>query len=184
MKKLKYILILFLMLFSSKEILAQKDSTAQRREARKLLRKGNELYKKHRFTDASVTYQKALNSNSTYNKATYNLGNALYQNKNYKEAIPKYELTAKTAKDKFTKAAAYHNLGNAMLDYKNYQGAVNAFENSLRNNPKDNETRYNLAVAKKLLDKKKKQQKNNKKKNKKNKKDKKNDKNKDKKKDG
>ena len=186
MKNLKYILIIFLMLFSSKEILAQKDSIALQRKARKLLRDGNQLYKQKQYTDASVAYQKALGKNTKYDKATYNLGNALYQNKNFKEAIPQYELTAETAKDKFTKAEAYHNIGNAMMESKNYQGAVDAYKNSLRNNPNDDETRYNLAVAQKLLDKENQDKKDDKKDNKDNKdKDKKDkdDKNKDKDKD-
>jgi len=191
MKYLQNILIILLMIFLSTELLAQKDSISQQRKARKLLRDGNTLYKQQKFTDASVAYQKALGSNTKYNKASYNLGNALYQNKNFKEAVPQYELTAKTTKDKFTKAEAYHNIGNAMMDSKQYQPAVDAYKNALRNNPKDDETRYNLAVAQKLLDKEKKENKNDKNKDKnkdkkdKNKKDK-DDKNKekDKKKDG
>ena len=155
MKKLKHLLIIFLVLFSSNEIAAQTDTIAQQRTARKMLRQGNELYQKEQFTDASVSYQKALGSNSNYDKATYNLGNALYKNKNYKEAIPQYELTAKTATNKFTRAEAFHNIGNANMESKNYQGAVDAFKNALRNNPTDDETRYNLAVAQKLLDKEK-----------------------------
>ena len=182
MKNIHYILILILMLFSSKEILAQKDSIALQRKARKLLRQGNELYNKKQYTDASVAYQKSLGQNTKYDKAAYNLGNALYQNKNYKEAVPQYELTAQTAKDKFTKAEAYHNIGNAMMEQKQYQPAVDAFKNSLRNNPNDDETRYNLAVAQKLLDKQKQDNKDNKDdKNNKDKDDKKKDKNKDKK---
>ena len=177
MNTLKYGLIIFLMLFFTKEIAAQNDTIAQERTARKMLRKGNELYQKKQFTDASVSYQKALGSNSNYNKATYNLGNALYQTKNFKEAIPQYELTTKTATDKLTKAEAFHNLGNAMIESKNYQGAVDGYKNALRNNPTDDETRYNLAVAQKLLDKEKQDKKDDK-----NKKDK-NDDNKDKKKD-
>lgn len=146
-------LIIFLMLFSNFILLAQKDSIALQRNARKMVREGNALYEKGQFTDASVAYKKALNSSAYYDKASYNLGNALYQNKNFQEAIPQFELTAKTSQDKFTKAEAYHNIGNAMMETKNYQGAVDAFKNSLRNNPKDDETRYNLAVAQKLLDK-------------------------------
>ena len=162
MKKLKYLFIIFLMLFSSKEIAAQKDTIAQQRTARKMLRQGNELYQKEQFTDASVAYQKALGSNSNYDKASYNLGNALYKNKNYKEAIPQYELTAKTATDKDIKAEAFHNIGNAMMESKNYQGAVDAFKSALRNNPTDDETRYNLAVAQQLLDKEKQDKKDDK----------------------
>lgn len=182
MKNIQYILIIILMLFSSKEILAQKDSIALQRKARKLLRQGNELYNKKQYTDASVAYQKSLGQNTKYDKAAYNLGNALYQNKNYKEAVPQYELTAQTAKDKFTKAEAYHNIGNAMMEQKQYQPAVDAYKNSLRNNPNDDETRYNLAVAQKLLDKEKQDNKDNKdNKDKKDKDDKNKDKNKDKK---
>ena len=153
MKTYLNILIVFLMIFSSNEIIAQKDSTALQRKARKMVREGNKLYSQNQFTDASVAYKKALGNNANYDKASYNLGNAMYQNKNFKEAVPQFELSAKTAEDKFTKAEAYHNLGNTMMETKNYQGAVNAYKNSLRNNPNDDETRYNLAVAQKMLDK-------------------------------
>ena len=171
MKILQYILIVFLMLFSPKEILAQKDSIALQREARKLLRQGNDLYNKKQFTDASVAYQKSLANNTKYDKASYNLGNALYENNNFKEAVPQYELTAETAKDKFTKAEAYHNIGNAMMEQKQYQPAVDAYKNSLRNNPNDDETRYNLAVAQSLLEKENQDNKDDKNKDNKDKKD-------------
>ena len=166
MKTYLKIAILFLMLFSVKEIAAQKDSTALQRKARSMVRKGNELYQNKQFTDASVAYKKALGNSSYYDKASYNLGNALYQNKNFKEALPQFELTAKTAEDKLTKAQAYHNIGNAHMETKNYQGAVDAYKNSLRNNPTDDETRYNLAVAQKLLDKENQQNKDDKNKDK------------------
>lgn len=171
MKVYLNILILFLILFSTKEIVAQKDTIALQRKARKMVRQGNQLYEKKQYTDASVAYQKALGNSSYYDKASYNLGNALYQNKNFKEALPQYELTAKTAEDKFTKAKAYHNIGNAHMETKNYQGAVDAFKNSLRNNPNDDETRYNLAVAQKLLDKENQDNKDDKNKDNKDKKD-------------
>lgn len=179
MKLLQNILILCLMLFSSTSILAQKDSIALQRKARKMVRQGNELYQQKQYTDASVAYRKALDKSSYYDKANYNLGNALYENKNFKEAVPQYELTAKTATDKYTKSEAYHNLGNSMMETKNYQGAVDAYKNSLRNNPNDDETRYNLAVAQDKLEKEKQKNKDDKKDKDKNKKNK-DDKNKDK----
>jgi len=46
MKYLPSLLIVFLLLSSSKEMLAQKDSVALQRKAKKLLRQGNELYQK------------------------------------------------------------------------------------------------------------------------------------------
>jgi Ca-activated chloride channel family protein len=181
------ITILFVMLFSSTAVISQNDSIAMQRKARKMVRQGNQLYQQKQYADASVAYRKALDKSSYYDKASYNLGNALYENKNFKEAVPQYELTAKTATNKYTKAEAYHNLGNSMMETKNYQGAVDAYKNSLRNNPNDDETRYNLAVAQNLLDKENQQNKDDKNKDNKNKDDKnkdkkeKDDKNKDKK---
>ena len=151
MKRLKSILIIFSILFSVVVSAQQIDTLALQRDARKLLREGNELYKKEKYTDASVSYKKALGKDSQYKKASYNLGNALYQQKNYKEATPQFELAAKTATEKYEKAEAYHNLGNSMMEQKQYQPAVDAFKNALRNNPNDDETRYNLAMAQKEL---------------------------------
>jgi tetratricopeptide (TPR) repeat protein len=142
----------FILFITSTATYAQKDSIAIQREARKLVREGNALYNQNNFTDASVAYKKALEKNSSYKKATYNLGNSLYQEKNYKEAIPQYNITVENAKNDFEKAEGYHNIGNAMLQGKNYKGAVAAFKNALRSNPNDDETRYNLAVAQKLLE--------------------------------
>ena len=144
---------LLLMIFSSTIAVAQKDSIAAQRKAKDLLRDGNKLYNQEKYTDASVAYRKALGENNNYDKADFNLGNAFYQEKNYKEAVSQFELSAKTAKDKFAKAEAFHNIGNAMIEQKQYQPAVDAYKNALRNNPNDDETRYNLAVAQKLLDK-------------------------------
>lgn len=180
MKSIKQLCVLVIFSISATAV-GQRDSIAQQREARKLLRNGNELYSKEQYADASALYKKALDKSATYKKASYNLGNSLYLQKDYKAAVPQYELSAKTGKDKLSKASAYHNIGNAMMQQKQYQQAIDAYENALRNNPTDDETRYNLAVAKEKLKKQQnkdnKDKKNNdKNKNKKNNKDKKDDK--------
>ncbi|MDA9328151.1 tetratricopeptide repeat protein, partial [Flavobacteriaceae bacterium] len=160
MKNLIYICSALVMIATSSTAYAQKDSIALQREARKLVRAGNALYNQNNYGDASIVYKKALEKNSGYKKATYNLGNSLYQEKNFKEAIPQYTVAVENAKDPFQKAEGYHNIGNAMMQEKNYQGAVDAFKNALRSNPNDDETRYNLAVAQKLLEKDKNKDKN------------------------
>ena len=152
MKNLISTCFIFILLVTTSSTYAQKDSISLQREARKLVREGNVLYNQNKYTDASVAYKKALEKNSSYKKATYNLGNSLYQEKNFKEAIPQYNITVENAKNAFEKAEGYHNIGNAMLQEKNYKGAVDAFKNALRSNPNDDETRYNLAVAQKLLE--------------------------------
>jgi len=45
---------------------------------------------------------------------------------------------------------AIHNLGNSYLGTGQPDKAIEAYKNALRNNPTDHETRYNLALAKKM----------------------------------
>lgn len=118
--------------------------------------------------------------------AEYNLGNTIYKNKKYAEAISNYKNAAQTAKNNTQKHKAFHNLGNAYMQDKNYKLAVASYKNALKANAKDEKTRYNLALAKKLLKKyppkpnPKNKKKNQKDKNQKDKKDKQDKKNKEK----
>jgi len=146
------------------------------REARKDVREGNELYNELKFEEAEIAYKKALDKNPNYAKASYNLGNTIYQQNKNKEAIFQYDLAEKIAPDKISKAEIFHNIGNSFMKEKQYDKAVDAYKNSMRNNSKDEETRYNLAMAQELL---KNQQDKDNKDNKDKKDDNKDDKNKD-----
>ena len=77
-----------------------------------------------------------------------------------------YELVSKTSENTLTKAESFHNMGNSMMKEKQYDKAIEAYKNSLRNNSKDDETRYNLALAQKMLKQQQDQNKDNKDKNK------------------
>ena len=148
MKYLLYILLFLpMLLFSQKE----KEEVKVKIEDKQILRKGNDLFKEHKYVDAEVKYRKALKQNPNYENAAYNLGNSVYEQNRFKEALPQYEFVAKSTKDKETKAQSFHNIGNSTMKLKQYDKAVAAFKNSLRLNPKDEETRYNLALAQKLL---------------------------------
>ncbi len=118
---------------------------------KQVLRKGNDLYKEKKYADAEAKYKKALQQNQNYKTAYYNLSNSMYSQDKFKESLPGYELVAKTTDDKEFKAQSFHNIGNVLLKEKQYAKAVSAFKNSLRLNPKDDETRYNLALAQDLL---------------------------------
>lgn len=147
MKKL--IVILFILPLC---IFAQKSDPALEKQARKYVREGNVLYDAQKYADAEVAYKKALENSPNYETANYNLGNALLQQNRNKEAIAQYEVVTKITKDKFTKGQTFHNIGNSYFKEKDYQNSVNAYKNSLRNNPKDEETRYNLALAQEMLE--------------------------------
>ena len=61
------------------------------------------------------------------------------------------ESASKVEKDRDKLAQIYHNMGVILQSSKQYPQCIEAYKESLRNNPKDDETRYNLALAQKLL---------------------------------
>jgi tetratricopeptide (TPR) repeat protein len=162
--------------FTSLLFSQQKSPKDLEREARKDVREGNELYNQLKFEEAEIAYKKALDKNPNYAKASYNLGNTIFQQNKNKEAIFQYDLAEKIAPNKMSKAETFHNIGNSFMKEKQYDKAVDAYKNSMRNNSKDEETRYNLAIAQELL---KNQQNQDNKDNKDKKDDNKDDKNKD-----
>tara|TARA_R110001583_G_scaffold176620_1_gene331357 strand:+ start:7225 stop:8025 length:801 start_codon:yes stop_codon:yes gene_type:complete len=169
-------LIIIVLCFSTLVFSQNKTPKELEREAKENVREGNKLYNQLKFKEAEIAYKKGLSKKPNYPKASYNLGNSIYQQNRNKEAVSQFELVEKTFKDKGGKAEAYHNMGNSFLKEKEYGKAVEAFKNSMRNNSKDDETRYNLALAQELLKKQEQENKDNKDKNKDDKKD---DKNKD-----
>lgn len=143
MSKSKYILfILFVILAAG--------ASAQKIE-RDYIREGNRLFNDSVFVDAEVNYRKALEVNPKSTVSMYNLGNTLSQQQKFKDAMEQYVAAGKIEKDKMKLAHIYHNMGVLFQAGKDYAQAVEAYKMSLRNNPKDDETRYNLALAQKML---------------------------------
>lgn len=139
----KYILFIGF-LFGTITAFAQK-------EERDFIRKGNRFFNDSVFVDAEVNYRKALEINPKSTVSMYNLGNTLFQQKKSQEAMEQYAAATKIEKDKDKLAHIYHNMGVILQSEKDYAKAVEAYKMSLRNNPKDDETRYNLALAQKML---------------------------------
>lgn len=124
--------------------------TSHAQSAQNALKKGNKNYEDKKYIQAETSYRLAQSKNKENNVAEYNMGNSLYRQKLSNEAIATYLRAIKNAKTKEDKHRAFHNLGNAYLKEKKYKEAEDAYKNALRNNPKDDETRYNFALAKKL----------------------------------
>ena len=124
---------------------------AQDKTDRDYLRSGNKLYNDSLFIKAEVDYRKALELNPKSTDAMFNLANALLMQQKAQEAMEQYESVSKIEKDKEKLAQIYHNMGVILQSGKQYPQCIEAYKESLRNNPKDDETRYNLALAQKLL---------------------------------
>ncbi len=134
--------------------------------AKKDIYEGNQLFAEKNYAKAEKQYRTATaDIKEKKNASAYNLGNSIYRQNQPSEAKFQFAEAAKELKSKKEKHKAYHNLGNTLMLDENYDGAVQAYKEALRNNPYDEETRYNYALARK----KQKQNNNNKNKDDKNK---------------
>ena len=129
---------LFLLIFSM---------TAMAQTDRDYIRRGNRLMRDSVYDKAQVEYQKAIEKDNTNPISHFNLGNALlYQNK-AEDAMKEYETAARLEKDKMRLAQIYHNMGVVLQSAKQFDKAVACYRNSLRNDPTNDETRYNYALS-------------------------------------
>lgn len=115
------------------------------------LPKGNDSFVEKKYDAAEADYRISASKNPKKAIASYNLGNAIYRQNQSEEAKYHYAKALKTAKTRPEKHQAFHNLGNTYMKAKDYGNAVEAYKNALRNNPADEETRYNYALAKEYL---------------------------------
>ena len=127
-------------------------STYSQSDPNNFVNSGNKNSNSENYTQAEVEYRKAISKGKTQSEASHNLGNLLFKNKNYDEAIQEYFKTQKISEIDHEKHSAFHNLGNTYMKKKDYAQAVDAYKNALRNNSEDEETRYNYALAKKFLE--------------------------------
>lgn len=148
MKPIYTILLIASVLLAAPAAMAQKESSDVRR--------GNKQYEQGNFSEAEVDYRRGLDKNDQSFEAHYNLGDALFRQEKYPEALEQYTLAEKQLKGKDGEdskkvkerlASTYHNIGNACYAQQQYDKAVAAYQESLRRNPKDNDTRYNLVKA-------------------------------------
>lgn len=114
---------------------------------RKDTRTGNTQFDKQQYAEAEASYRKALEKKNNMPEATFNLGDAVYQQKKWDDAAKQFQLSAQTNADSLVRAKAYHNLGNVYLEQKKWDEAIGAYKNALKLNPHDKDTKYNLAYA-------------------------------------
>ena len=120
---------------------------AQKKTDRDYLRSGNRLYRDSMYTKAEVDYRKAIEANSRFPQAHFNLGNALLRQQKPKEAMQAYEQAVKVETNKGRLASIYHNMGVILQSQKQFGPAIECYKNALRRNPADNESRYNLVLC-------------------------------------
>ena len=118
-------------------------------QERKFIREGNDLFDKQDFEKAEVEYRKALDTEVKSYEGAFNLGDALYKQKKFDEALQQFQSLAQNEKDKEKLGELYHNIGNTLLAMNKLDESIEAYKQSLRNRPNSQETKYNLEFARK-----------------------------------
>ena len=128
------------------------------KQVRDLTRSGNKLYRSKEYSKAEIDYRKALEVNKSDRTTIFNLANVLYRTDRREEAGKLYQsLTPHLSLLSSTEAADLtHNAGNTAFRAKQLEQAIEYYKESLRRRPSDEDTRYNLALAQKLLEEQKK----------------------------
>ena len=123
-------------------------TTMQAQGDRQLVRQGNKQFRLGNYAEAEVSYRKAVEKNPRNAQAVYNLGNALLGQRKDSAAVSQFEQAAKLETNPIRKSQAYHNIGVICQGQKQFAQAIEAYKESLRNNPADDDTRYNLELCK------------------------------------
>ena len=123
----------------------------QAQNERKVIRQGIRSYEEGQFSDAEVQFRKAGDLNRESFEAAFNTGAALYGQEKYEETAKQYQQLAEETASPETMAGVWHNMGNSLLEGQKYAESIEAYKNSLRLNPRDMDTKYNLAYARKKL---------------------------------
>ena len=135
-----------LLFFITMFIGAAQEIDSQLSESNGYVFEGNSIVEKD-FVGAEKKYRLAVSTKQNNAKGSFNLGNAYYNSKLYDEALLRHLEALENSNSKPEKHKAYHNIGNILMQKKQCKEAVSAFKNALRNNPSDDESRYNLALA-------------------------------------
>lgn len=136
---MKVRLTLFVILLNSVVVFAQHPNSK--------IRKGNTAYKDSSYSDAEQLYREALMKDQSSFEASFNMADAIYKQERYSEANSLFKALSEKTDDKIKKSESYHNLGNSLLKEQKLDEAIEAYKNALRNNPKDLDTKHNLAYA-------------------------------------
>lgn len=118
-------------------------STAQLKEANRQFWNGH-------YDEALKGYDDALIDTPNSSILHFNAGDAAYQAGKLDRAEKEFTETTKTAILPL-RGAAHYNRGNTLFQQGKWSDAVEAYKDSLRTNPKDEDAKYNLSVALRVM---------------------------------
>lgn len=140
-------------------ILRVGDAAAQ--STRSSVNKGVDLYHEGKYIDSEVEFKKGLEKSPDNLQGNFDLGDSFYKEGKFEDALRSYNAALSKAGDNDLKAKIYHNMGNALLKDQKIKESIGAYIHSLRLNPNDESTKYNLSYALDMLKNQNNQNKNN-----------------------
>ena len=159
MNKIYTLFFLGTVTLGSAQVVDKKESDKALKSSMDLTWEANKELSENEFIQAEADYRRAISKSDENVIAPYNLGTAYYKKESLEEAFGRFKQAGELAEAKPEKHKAFHNMGNVFMKNEEYSKAVEAYKEALRNDPTDEETRYNLALAKALAEKQKNQQK-------------------------
>ncbi len=121
-------------------------------DVRQMIREGNRLFEQEQYAEAEEQYRRALTLDEDNENALFNLGNALYMQGRLDEAQAIFESLSYDFEEPQKLTDALHNLGNSFLGQQRIPESIESYKDALRIAPDQEDTRYNLAYARRLLD--------------------------------
>jgi tetratricopeptide (TPR) repeat protein len=131
--------------------LAAMPGSTSGQSTRSYINEGNGLYEEGKYSEAEISYRKALEQDAQSMKGRFNLGDALHKQKKFDQSVREFETTAAGTDERETKAGALYNLGNSFLENQKYDQAIASYIESLKLNPSDMDAKYNLSYARRKL---------------------------------
>ena len=151
----KFILFIGVFIISCTSAFAQEQENIQ---ARKYIRRGNKQFHAGKRKDAQIIYMKAVDADKNLARAKYNLATSMFPME--WKSTPKeigdsmvaiFQKAIEAEQNPMRKSMGYHNIGVIYQGQKDFQKAIEFYKNALRNNPNDDETRYNLVLCQRQL---------------------------------
>lgn len=122
-------------------------TVANAQSERSHIRDSYRLYNDSNYAGAQEASVKAMAENPMSYEANFNYADALFKQDKVDEALEQFEKMAAAETDKARLSELYHNIGNGYYAKGEFDKSIEAYKKSLRADPTNDATRYNLVAA-------------------------------------
>lgn len=141
-------------------LLAQADGSGLQASPRTEVKRGNRAAEDSLYDAALLHYKRALDEHADTSLVMYNLGNLMYDQGDLDNAEKTYGGALDPNAPEHQIESALYNLGNTFFQGQKYDKAAEAYVEALKRDPKDEDARYNLELARRMLQQQQQQQQN------------------------